>query len=387
MKEEGPGASAEASRPSRSMSPGSSQSGTVHGVPAALWGSLFHKFASIVKLDPWSWLGPHDFFGIKPEKAAEPVFLHFRESDSAEAPGLTMVFGWQAEGLYRHVLAGIDHVAMRSYEIPLVRVYLRPLDELTPVERAIFAVSGLEPDAQGRAPVFVAYRPGWMPWILGADDAAFAETVLNQALGVLLRAETDKSIVARADPATVWVRAFDKESKAWTEGWERIRPFRDHVPGPKSMPSEALLAEANALPETLACVEADLDIVPKAALVNAEIVKKCAGGRMPLGYLFAVGDASPGAPDLACLGSSLFYPCDDIAGLWNVIPESLLRVFTSLGRRPREIAVSSYLMMAFLRPLQTRIHFKLTFHEKLPHFGAILERTRALVDESLQSPA
>ena len=48
------------------MSPGSSQSGTVHGVPAALWGSLFHKFASIVKLDPWSWLGPHDFFGIKP---------------------------------------------------------------------------------------------------------------------------------------------------------------------------------------------------------------------------------------------------------------------------------------------------------------------------------
>ncbi len=362
----------------------SANSGTVHGVPAALWGSLFHKFASIVKLDPWSWLGKHDFFGIQAEEAAEPVFLHFRESDSADAPGLTMVFGWQAEGLYRHVLGGIDHMAMRSYEIPLVRVYLRPLDELTPVERAIFAATGLEPDAKGRAPVFVAYRPGWMPWILDADTAAYADAVLNQTLGVLLRAETDKAIVARSDPAAVWVRAFDKESKAWAEGWERIRPFRDHAPGPKSMPSEGLIAEANALSESLACVEADLDIVPKAALANAEIVKRCAGGRMPLGYLFAVGDASPDAPAFSCLGSSVFYPCDDIAGLWNVIPESLLRVFTSLGRRPREIAVSSQLMMAFLRPLQTRIHFKLTFHEKLPRFGAILERTRTIVDETLQ---
>jgi hypothetical protein len=69
--------------------------------------------------------------------------------------------------------------------------------------------------------------------------------------------------------------------------------------------------------------------------------------------------------------------------MWNVVPESLLRVFSSLGRRPREIGVSSHLMMAFLRPLQTRIHFKLTFHEKLPRFDAILERTRALVDETL----
>ena len=366
------------------MGSDNANSGTTHGVPTTLWQSLFRKFASIVKLNPWSWLGRHDFFGIRTGKDAEPVFLHFHESDTAADPGLTMVFGWRAEGLYRNVLAGIDHLSMRSYEIPIVRVYMRPLGGLTPVECAIFEASGLEPDAKGRAPVFVAYRPGWMPWILDADDAAYADAVLNQALGVLLRAETDKSIVARSDPTTVWVRAFDKEAKVWTENWESLRPFRDHVPGPKSMPSEALLAEANALPETLACVEADLDIVPKAALVNAEIVRKCAGGRMPLGYLFAVGDASPDAPPPACLGSGVFYPCDDIAGLWNVIPETLLRVFTSLGRRPREIAVSSNLMMAFLRPLQTRIHFKLTFHEKLPHFDAILERTRALVDETLQ---
>ncbi len=374
-----------APRPAALMKNDNAQSGTVHGVEQTRWQSLFRKVASIVRLNPWGWLGPHDFFGVRADRATEPVFFHFHESDSAESPGLTMVFGWQAEGLYRHVVAGIDHVAMRSYEIPLVRAYLRPLDELTPVERAIFDATGLEPDDKGRVPVFVSYRPGWMPWVLDAEDAAYVDVILNQALGVLLRAETDKSIVARADPTTVWVRAYDAQAKDWTEDWERLRPFRDHIPGPKSMPSETLIAEANALPETLAGIEADLDIVPKAALVNAEIVKKCAGGRMPLGYLFAVADASPGAPELACLGSSVFYPCDDIAGLWNVIPESLLRVFTSLGRRPHEIAVSSGLMMAFLRPLQTRIHFKLTFHEKLPRFDAVLERTRAIVDESLQN--
>ncbi len=365
------------------METGSHNAGITHGVPTALWRSLFHKFVSIVKLDPWSWLGKHDFFGIKTGKDADPVFLHFHESDSAEDPGLSMVYGWQGEGLYRNVLGGIDHAVMRSFEIPIVRAYMRPLDSLTPVERDIFESTGLEPDAKGRVPVFVCYHPGWMPWILDAADAEYADAVLNQALGVLLRAETDKSIVTRSDPFSVWIRAFDEKTKSWNEGWERLHPFTEHIPGLKSMPPDKLIAEVGTLPETLGPVEVGLDIVPKVALVNAEIVKRCTGRKMPLGYLFAVGDASGDATAAPCLGSSVFYPCDDIAGMWNVVPESLLRVFSSLGRRPREIGVSSHLMMAFLRPLQTRIHFKLTFHEKLPRFDAILERTRALVDETL----
>ena len=355
-----------------------------HGVGTALWNSLFHKFASVVRLGPWSWLGPHDFFGVMPEGEKEPVFIHFQESDTAAEPGLSLVLGWQAEGLYRNVLAGIDHTAMRSYEIPLVRAYLRPLAELTPVEREIFKASGLPADAEGRAPVFVRYRPGWMPWILDADDAALCAAVLNQVLGVLLRAETDKSLIARTDPASVWVRAFDKGE--WAEGWERLRPYREHAPGPKAMPPDGLIAKVVALPESLPCVEVGLDIVPKVALVNAEIVKRCAGGRMPLGYFFAVADASPEAKS-PCLESGVLYPCDDIAGMWDVIPGTLLNAFESLGRRPHEISVSSHLMMAFLRPLQTHIHFKLTFHEKLPRFDSVLALTRAIVDESLAKTA
>ncbi len=360
-----------------------SNDAVTHGVPAALWHSIFHKFASIVRIGPWGWLGPHDFFGIQTANVAEPVFIHFHESDSVENPGLTMVFGWTGEGLFRNVLAGIDHAAMRSFEIPIVRAYLRPLAELTPTEREIFEAAEIELDDKGRSPVFVSYHPGWMPWILDETDAKRVDAILNQTLGVLLRAENDKSIVARTDPLTVWVRAFDEKSKDWKEGWERLRPFHEYAPGLKSMPSDGLFAKANALPETLGPVEVGLDVVPKVALVNAEIVKKCAGERMPLGYLFAVGDASPENAAVACLGSSVLYPCEDIAGMWNVVPEFLLHVFVSLGRRPREIAVSSQLMMAFLRSLQTRIHFKLTFHEKLPRFDAILERTRALVDEKL----
>ena len=366
------------------MSPGSSQSETVHGVETALWKSLFHRFASVVRLGPWSWLGAHDFFGIRPEGEKEPVFIHFQESDTAAEPGLTLVLGWQAEGLYRNVLAGIDHTAMRSYEIPLVRAYLRPLAELTSVEREIFEASGLPVDANGRAPVFVRYRPGWMPWILDHADAALCDIVFNQILGVLLRAETDKALIARTDPASVWVRAFDNGE--WTEGWERLRPFREHGPGPKSMPPDDLIAKVAALPESMPCVEVGLDILPKVALVNAEIVKRCAGGRMPLGYFFAVADASTEAKSPS-LESGVLYPCDDIAGMWDVIPRSLLGAFESLGRRPREISVSSHLMMAFLRPLQTRIHFKLTFHEKLPQFDSVLALTRAIVDETLAKAA
>ncbi len=352
-----------------------------HGVPAALWRSLFRKFSSIVRIGPWGWLGKHDFFGVRIKGGSDPVFLHFNESDTSAEPGLSMVFGWRAEGLYRGVLLGIDHAAMRSFEIPLVRAFLRPVAEMTSVEREILETAGIAPDDKGRAPVFVRYRPGWMPWILDADDAAFCEAALNQALGILLRAEMDKSIVSRADPASVWVRS--SKDGGWNEGWERIRPFEDHAPGPKSMPPDALIDKVAALPESIPSVEVGLDIVPKVALVNEEIVKRCAGGRMPLGYFFAIADASSdnGAK---CLESGVLYPCDDIAGMWNVMPRTLLDAFASLGRRPREIAVSSSLMMAFLRPLQTRIHCKLTFHEKLPRFDAILDEARTLIDETLE---
>lgn len=356
----------------------------VHGVSKALWKSLFHHFESIVKLNPWDWLGKHDFFGVQTDSKSGPVFIHFHESDSSDDPGLSMVFGWNAEALFRCVLSGIDHVPMRSYEIPLVRVYMRHVSELTAVEKDISDAAGAKTDAKGRVPVFVCYKPGWMPWILDNEDAEYCDAVLNQVFGILLRAETDKSIITRNDPLTVWVHTFDDKSKEWIDDWQRLHPLKEPVPGNKSMPSASLIGKINALPETLESVEADIDIIPKLALINSEIIKKCEGRRIPLGYLLAASDASSGSVGFSCIGNCVFYPCENISDMWNRIPVELFKFFLNAGKRPREIVVSSPLLMNFLRPLQTRIHFKLTYHEKLPKFAEVMERTRALVEDALK---
>ena len=359
----------------------SAQSGAVRGVSKALWRSVFRSFLSIVKLNPWSWLGKYDFFGIQTGKDSEPVFLHFHESDSSANPGLSMVFGWNGEALFRHVVAGgEDHQIMRSYEIPLVRVFMRPFGEITEAEKEIFEASGCEPDAAGRVPVFVCYKPGWMPWILDEGDAEYCSAVLNQALGVLLRAETDKTIVSRENPGEVWVHSFDEETASWQGVWEPLRPLKDFVPGPKAALSAALVEKVNALPVGYDSVEADIDIVPKIALVNADVVKKAAGGRIPLGYLLAVADAATGA----CIGNCVFYPCNDLAQMWDSVPAAIFKFFLATGRRPKEIAVSSFATMGFLRKIQTQVRFKLTFHSKLPKADALIEKTRVLVDEALK---
>ena len=356
----------------------------VQGVDPEIWKRLFARFATIVKLDPWRWMGEHDFFGIATGQTRhEPAFFHFRETDSSENPGLSIAFGWDSDAVYHYVLAGLDHAVMRSFEILLVRCYLRPIADLTPAEKEIFEASGLPPDAKGRAPVFVCYKPGWLPWTLAEGDAAYCADLLNQAVGVLLRAETDPSLFARRHPGHVWIRAKNPDGDDWTEGFLNIRPPQDPAPGKEAMPPDDLIAKAAALPESIPAVEADVEIVPKMAFVNKDALARFKKGLIPLGYFFAVCDTSVDTADATCLGTCVYYPGDDWAKLWNAFPTALLEFFVECGKRPREIIVSSRRMMAFLRPLQTRIHFKLTFHGELPHFNAVLTRTRALVDKIL----
>lgn len=359
------------------------QSEKIHGVEKAQWVALFRKFQSIVKMNPWKWLGKGDFFAIGVNSTVEPVFIHFHESDTAQDPGLTMVFGWNGEALFNCVVGGIDHSAMRSFEILLVRAFLRKKEDVTPVEREIFESTGLSPDADGRIPVFVCYRPSWLPWILGDRDAALCTDILNQVLGVLLRAETDTSIVRRGNPATVWIHSFDEKNRIWNDSWQNLRPLKEYAPGPKSMPKDSLIEKVRALPAKFESIEADMDVVPKIALINQDVMKRVNGGRVPIGYLLAVADASTAAKNVVCLGNCVFYPGNNIEAMWNTVPEALLKLFLAIGGRPREIAVSSHLMMNFLRPLQTKFRFKLTFHEKLLRYNAVLERTRAIVEETI----
>lgn len=344
--------------------------------------SLFRKFEAIVRLSPWKWLQPHDYFGIMPAGCVEPVFFHFNHA--GEEDELVLAFGWDASAALRLAAAGaLDHAVMRLYEQPLVRCHVRDVAKMSSAEKAFLDQAAFPPDGNGRAPVFICHRPGWLPWMLQGPDVVLCETLLDQALGVLLRAESDPSLVKRTGPAEVWVRACDEEG-VWHEEWLRLEPYRPLSPGPDSMAPEDLIRRVDSLPIGPESVELDLDILPHFPFLKPEELAKFKNGLVPLSYFLAMCDAGPDIrPDKSCIANCIIYSGGDIPRMWNAMAESVLEFFLEAGRRPREIAVSSRRMMDFLRPLQTKIRFKLTFHRSLPNYEAVLAHSSSMIQRTL----
>lgn len=344
------------------------------------WRTLYGKFSTILHINPWPWLEQKDFFALRVPECETTAFLHFRGSGAGRE--LLIVLGERDEASYLAITGGIDHPNLRSFETSTIRILLRDAATITEFERAALQIAGVSPDADGCAPVFVRYRPGWIPWALDKREAVATTAVLNQALGVLLRAETDKSIVIRNDPRTLWLRAHDAKSGKWEESWISVPQFEDIAPGP--LPKQPVIDKVNALPESLQSVEIDIDVLPRAALTNKAVLSACNGGALPVGYFLVIADASRPENPSAGLHGGILFPCGDLERFWRSVPRFILDAFVALGRRPRQISVSSSRMMALLRPLQTKIHFRLTFHEKLPRCAAISGGMTRAIDEAIE---
>lgn len=355
------------------------------GTPNALWGEMFSKFATIARMRPWKWFLERHSFAIHPEGYAEPFFVHPCRGRYACEKGLVIVYGWNADALYRRLISGGDktHGETRSLEMPIVLCALRKWGDLSQLEQLTAKTfGGVGEDTSGDIPAFVSFRPGWMPWHLGSVEVESTAKVLNQTLGVLLRAEEDISLVEQLGPSRTWVRRWKVEDSKWEEGWVGTPAFSEFGEGRPLSVSAKALEKLNALPQTMPPISIDFDIVPKLALLNKEAVSlRGEDGRLPLGYLFAIqpfGDAPADAavppPD-----TGVFYPASDIGALFKFLPSVLVKFLTKAKARPHEIIVSSERMRSILRPLQLKLPFKIVFHEKIPEYAKILSLVRGAV--------
>ena len=350
------------------------------GTPLGLWRDAFRRFETILRLSPWGWFSGADAFAIHPDGYDEPFFVHPVDGEFGGGKGLALVYGWNGDALFRQLRRGIPHALTRSYEIPFVLCAVRPPAAITPLERNILETVGEPVEGREAVPVLVSFRPGWLPWHLSRVEVESTARVLEQALGVLLRTEHNRELAFPAKPAgQTWVRRRDAKVGRWEEGWTALRPFRDPGEGRDMELPEKLVAEAAALPDDVPSLEVACDIVPKIALLTPDAVKiRGEDGRIPLGYFFAIspyGSESAGVPS----ESGVFYPAGDIGSLRKFFPNVLVKYFVAKRRRAREIVVSSPRMMDILRPLQLRIPFRLTFHERLPSF----DRVHALVAKAV----
>ena len=363
------------------------------GTPNDLWAEVFSKFATISRMRPWKWFAERHSFAIHPEGYSEPFFVHPCRGRYACDKGLVIVYGWNADALYCRLIAGGDknHGETRSLEMPIVLCSLRKWGDLSQLEQLAATTFGNAKEGDEEVPAFVSFRPGWMPWHLSKVEVESTAKVLNQTLGVLLRAEEDISLVEQLGPNRTWVRRWKTEDSKWEEGWTLKPPFTEIGEGRPISVSDKAVEKVNALPQTMPAISIDFDIVPKLALLNKDAVNlRGEDGRLPLGYLFAIQQfgpltaegAKPPAPE-----TGVFYPASDIGSLYKFLPSALVKFLTKSKARPKEIIVSSERMRSILRPLQLKIPFKTVFHEKIPEYAKILNMVKGAVSVQVKKEA
>lgn len=361
------------------------------GTPNELWAEMFSKFATIARMRPWPWFLERHSFAIHPEGYSEPFFVHPCRGRYACEKGLAIIYGWNADALFRRLIAGGDrnHGETRSLEMPVVLCALRKWEDLSQLEQLTATTFAGAKEGDKEVPAFVSFRPGWMPWHLGHVEVESTAKVLNQTLGVLLRAEEDISLIEQAAPGRTWVRRWDEKDSKWEEGWTGTPAFVEFGEGRPLSVSDKELAALNALPQTMPPISIDFDIVPKLALLNKEAVTlRGEDGRLPLGYLFAiqafgpVAGAKPPPPE-----TGVFYTASDIGSLFRFIPSVLAKFLLKAKARPAEIIVSSERAREILRPLQLKLPFKLIYHEKIPEYAKILAMVKGAVGVQVKKEA
>ncbi len=364
--------------------------GTFLGTDIGLWKDVFRRFATISRLSPWGWFGEGDCFAVHPQGYAEPFFIHRSDGRfGTVGTGIVIVYSISGEALYRRLQAGIPHAATRSFEIPFVLCAMRKADKVTSLERSLCEQAGGQAGADGSLPVFVSFRPGWMPWHLSTVEVKSTAAVLDQALGVFLRAETDRALLYPPGPPralALLARRQQGEGKGHWSDASLLAPAFTEPFAKRDMEVPAkLLESAGALPDEMGAVELACDVIPKIALLNPETVKlRGEDGRIPLGYFFAVCPHGGGPLPTQLSDNGVFYPASDIGSLYKFFPNMLVKMFLAKKRRPKEIFVSSQRMMQILRPLQPHIGFRMTFNEKLPHYDALRDMVARVVAEKVK---
>lgn len=354
------------------------------GSPEALWQEAFSRFHSIDRLKPWKWFKEVHSFAIHPRGYAEPFFIHPLGRRFNCDRGLVAVYGWNGNALFREtsVTAEPRHAATRMFEIPLVICGMRDKRYLAEmeIETARQFGTGEEKESQ-TAPNFASFRPGWLPWHLSQVEVQSTATVLNQALGVFLRAEEDISLIEQGGPSMIWVRRQNNSTGKWEEGWTRQRAFSEFGNGREFRLKDETIGKLLALPDTMPPISIDFDAVPHISVFSRDAVKvRGEDGRLPMGYFFAIQNFEDGGkPKAAALDSGVIYPASDLGSLPRFFHDILAKFFLKKKARPKEIIVSSERMRGILRPFQLQVPFKTVFHEDIPSYDMLLRFVESAV--------
>ncbi len=197
------------------------------------WRDLHTSFREFCLATPWQWLGDTEPVAIEHPTEEYTGYCAVMGSAGYEY-GLAVLLG--DEGLSAYMALMTDEIEPESTDA-LIRMnalsaILADRENLDARDRAIVKSLGIRYRGRGRWPLFRTTTPGYAPWYLDADGAAFLTTAIGNVMDVVSRvASGEMALYSDTDPSLILTRVF--REGAWHDEWKPFKP----PPPPAALPA------------------------------------------------------------------------------------------------------------------------------------------------------
>lgn len=290
----------------------------------------------------WGALDGHNW-ALKPSGTVMPYFCTVMPSDGDVKSRLLFIEGWQ--NFHFHVALKAD----RWFG------YLSSPLEISHYE-LIIAKSGTM--------LLARYDACFFPRTAREDEEPFVRKLLWQTYGVLLRLESDKSLMMKYAREQALFARIETGPDEWEDSPLPIQPFHPIVER-VSVPAKIAQGVKDLPVDSGRILAAEMRIAPNLATK---------GERPRMGYVFAVMDVKTRrrahVEIMAADASS-----GGVKGLWESLAPKLLSWFVQDKAVPSEIQLVSGRLFRYLRPICLTLPVRLSLHDGIDGLNAIFADT------------
>ena len=332
------------------------------------WKRLYELAAEIKKLAPWGWMQEDDLFAVQNPDTGDNGFVSVMGA-RGEHFAISIYLGTEA-------LMGF-WMMQESPEVGVeILLAFRQLqlsfDDREHVEdedRAVMNELGLKFRGRNAWPIFRSFQPGFLPWLIDADEATFLIHALEQTLNVAPRFNENPDLLTMADDKAYFGRVVRHESgqQRWVDETIVVQP-----PQPPSIPlpmDEALL-EAVATKPKQRKFTLELDAIGIEAIVVDE------EGRPYFPTMLLGVDGKSGM----VLISEILNPMGGPLTMLGTIPGTLIAKMAEWDRYPSTIDVRIEPLANFVGLLSEALGWKVRLKDDLKMLDLAAEALAGWMD-------
>jgi hypothetical protein len=336
-------------------------------IPAGEWRKLVLTALSWAEATPWEWVQDTQVFGVMDPATGQKVYCSVM-GDSGELLGLAMYPG--KKGWKSYLQLGSEdedtHPTELVYYQCCLVVSFHPAQEAEIDDLSLLKHVGLADAVHGHVPSFRTYQPGYLPHTPGMAEVRLMQTVLPQALALLVELPGADHILPEEglnEKGELLFRVYDPETDSWHSEWQLPDSNLDFSPPVVSL-DHAQTAQAQALPAEEAIWLLEDFHLPEPAQDGQ--------GRSFFPHAVVLFDVE--AQEFR--GISLLQP-DDFPAL---VGEVLVEMMAQQEMRPSQLVVSKKSNLILVRPFCQALGMALHLQEDLD----ILEDLREALLESME---